>query len=145
MKLCENVILLYHLYTVNDNPHMSYCIHRHLMRDSLRVVLLSSFVCVFLQFPFFIVLLMEIFCQRDTSNSHEPCGQSESTWTAVAAMTMLKPGVMPLTWLAYTDIRNGFRLRNWVLWSGKRRQDENSDVHFNNAQRLHRAVATSTM
>lgn len=91
------------------------------MRDSLRVVLLSSFTCVILQFPFFIVLLMEMFCQSNSSNP-VPCGQSETTWAVVALITMLKPGIMPLTWLAYTDIRNGIKFESLYLCLGGRRR-----------------------
>ncbi|CAG5129811.1 unnamed protein product [Candidula unifasciata] len=152
LSMTAAVVMLYVIFSViAKRRDLGPYPDRFLMRDSLRVVLLSSFVCVFLQFPFFIVLLMEIFCQRDISNNYEPCGQSEYTWAVVAVITMLKPGLMPLTWLAYTDIRSGFQVRNWSLWSVRRRQarrqnsTENSDPCFNSTSRLHRTVASTAM
>uniref|UniRef100_A0A0B7A0L5 G-protein coupled receptors family 1 profile domain-containing protein n=1 Tax=Arion vulgaris TaxID=1028688 RepID=A0A0B7A0L5_9EUPU len=116
LTMAAAAVMLYVIcFVTAKNRQIGPTAESFLLQDSLHVVLLSSLLCVVLQFPFFIVLLMEIFCQKDIHNITESCGQSETTWAVAAAFSMLKPGLMPLTWLAYTDIRNGFGMGNWSV------------------------------
>ncbi|XP_059175852.1 uncharacterized protein LOC131955666 [Physella acuta] len=97
------------LSVVARKPEFQSNQDRTVLCESLRVMLLTSFTCVLLQFPFFLVLLLDMFCQREQSAG---CGQPEGTWAGVMMLIMLKPGVTPLTGLAYSDLRRGF----YVFW-----------------------------
>ncbi|XP_055901445.1 histamine H1 receptor-like [Biomphalaria glabrata] len=74
-------------------------------RDSLCVILLASLASVALQFPYFILALIDIFCEDGGRRS---CDTSESVWSQVMLANIIKSGVLPLVWLAYSDIRRGF-------------------------------------
>ncbi|CAL1531755.1 unnamed protein product [Lymnaea stagnalis] len=110
MVMAVFMVIFYvmHPVTVKDRHEVPEP-DRQLIKESVRVGLLSSLTSVMLQFPFFIVLLQEIFCQRDASSLRQ-CGLSEKTWSVVMLVAMLKPGITPFVWLAYSDVRSGFRL-----------------------------------
>lgn len=108
-------------------------------RESLTAVLVSSGLCVGLQFPFFAVLLLQLFCHpaAEIASHHEgvrtegggkafllpdsplmstssadsrTCQFSDGIWAAVMMTGMAKPGLTPLVWLIYSDIRAGLKL-----------------------------------
>nr|KAG5695514.1 hypothetical protein BaRGS_008017 [Batillaria attramentaria] len=99
-------------------------------RECMLAVLASSMLCVVLQFPFFAVLLLQLFCQQpapstapsdsrasllpDAALGSHPdprdCHFSDTVWAAVMMTGMAKPGIMPLVWLIYSDIRAGLKL-----------------------------------
>uniref|UniRef100_A0A0B7AHM3 G-protein coupled receptors family 1 profile domain-containing protein n=1 Tax=Arion vulgaris TaxID=1028688 RepID=A0A0B7AHM3_9EUPU len=139
LAMTAAVVMLYVIFSVTaKRRNLGPNPERYTMRDSLRVVLFSSFTCVILQFPFFIVLLLEMFCK-----SHpEPCGQSETTWAVVTMITMLKPGVMPLIWLAYTDVRNGFKIEMFSACQGRRLQRRGRQ-HHEDSDNLNNSMFTS--
>ena len=87
---------------------------RQAIKEALQVVSLSSIVCLLLQFPFFVALLIAVFCPPGEFNSNgsgtpnPSCGAETITWSVAAAILMLKPGVTPVVWIVYSDLREGF-------------------------------------
>ena len=115
-------------------------------RECVLAVCVSSFLSVGLQFPFFALLLLQQFChhpQPPPASSAEPapvallpdsglhvlsgdsaevgsCQFSDIAWATCMMLGMAKPGLLPLVWLLYSDIRAGLSLRAcWCsTWRG---------------------------
>ncbi|RUS80723.1 hypothetical protein EGW08_011509 [Elysia chlorotica] len=76
-------------------------------KESLQVTALAAAVCVTLQLPLFILLVKAVLCQQ--GGNANSCGIDTASWSVAMASLMLKSGVMPVVWLAYTDVRVWFR------------------------------------
>ncbi|KAK3759806.1 hypothetical protein RRG08_041759 [Elysia crispata] len=98
-----HVVMKVHAKRRDLGPHPE----KKAIKESLRVVLLVSTVCVVLQFPFFVILFKAVLCHAGGPTTS--CGIETSTWSATMAILMLKAGVTPVAWMAYTDIRVWFR------------------------------------
>ncbi|XP_076443713.1 D(1B) dopamine receptor-like isoform X2 [Babylonia areolata] len=112
-------------------------------KECVLSVCLSTFLAVGLQFPFFTLLLLQVFCQppahhpssessvfsflpessSSSSGTAGPnsCQFSDTAWTTCMMLGMAKPGLLPLVWLVYSDIRAGFSPRAcglcwWGCW-----------------------------
>ncbi|GFR66881.1 histone-lysine N-methyltransferase SETMAR [Elysia marginata] len=101
------------------------------IKEALWAVSLSSVTCVLLQFPFFVALLIAVFCEP-SGDASSSCGIDTFTWSVVMAILMLKAGVTPVVWMIYTDIRQGFRQGLGVMVCGSKNEDDrrchNSDL-----------------
>lgn len=110
-------------------------------RECVTAVCASSFLSVGLQFPFFTLLLLQKFCEHSQhytaqssssytadvppesalhtvlgsqDNTGSSCQFSDLAWATCMILGMAKPGVLPVVWLLYADIRAGLSLKACV-------------------------------
>lgn len=130
------------------------------IKETLRVVFLSSLTSVSFQFPFFVVFFTAEFCEPAAESFVDTSCQDAidtSTWAVAMAILMLKAGATPVVWMTYADIRLGFQQGiGGVIFScgGIKNEDArggchsntNSDPHLNNLSlgQSQQAILTSS-